>query len=592
MKRSNFLKVLSVVMVVAMLMLNATSAFAAVSAVQDMTTTKVSVEGTIEGAPENSSVTLIIVKADATEAEIKAWEQTGGAWSSDKFVSADSVIVGANGVFKHTFTLPLTFTAGEYMVIASTTNDGVAFDERTATFLFATTEDKLSALKEVVAQIDPATLAVKLENNKFALGLDTDAWDAIADTSEVTGLQTKAAAAIANNDVISDLRNKGVANLTIDDLPAVLDVIDTEIYTQSIAGGIIDNIDDIKDYISADDYVAFAENDKISPEGIAKLEDIVIGSGVDSASELEKLYKENLFVIGVTNPKDNDGKISREIIESLGNDVGLTAMTNYGHLTSYQQQLVVEACRTSGATTLAALNSAFESAVATYFGIPQTTPPPSGGSGSGGGGSVTTYVTPTPTPVVTPTPSDKKYSDIENHRWAWDAINALSDRAIFEGYDDGTFRPDDAILREEFIKIASIGVLGADAIDASAVSSFSDAQSGWFAPYVAAAESHGLTGGIGDGVFGAGLQITRQDMALMLYRMIIDAGINKEIVPYAFTDADSIADYAKDAVYVLKGMGIINGDPDGSFRPEGSTTRAEAAVLLYKTLDALGKIMK
>lgn len=607
MKRSDFRKALSVVLVVAMLLMSTTSAFAAVSANQDATSTKVTVSGTIEGAPEYSSVTLIVVKGTATEAEIKAWEQTGGAWSSDKFIAADSAIVGKNGSFTHTFTLPSTLAADEYMVIASTTNDGVAFEDRKSDFIFVAPDDRLAALREVVAQTDSATLAVKIENNKIKLNIDIDKWDAIHVTPtpdpevpvptnppfEASELQVKSAAAIAVNAAMTALRAKGISNLTIEDLPAATDAINKEIYAQFVGGGVAANIDNIQDYISADDYYKFVADGKITATGNSKIAEALIGTPVNNIGELEDSYKKNLLVFGVTNPKDNNGVISKEMIENLGEDAGLTAMAAYNGLTDYQKQLVADACKSSNATTFAELDGVFNENVAKYASVvPVVTPKPGGGNGSGGGGSTTTVVTPTATPTPTAEPSDRKYTDIENHQWAWEAIDALSDRNIFNGYGDNTFRPDNAILREEFIKIAVVGTLGEKAVDMSAVPSYSDAQSGWFAPYVAAAEKNKITSGIGDGMFGTGMEITRQDMAVMLYRMIVDAGISIKTDAYAFTDAGSIADYAKDAVYALKNMGIISGNPDGSFNPEGATTRAEAAVLLYKTLDAMGKILR
>ena len=104
-------------------------------------------------------------------------------------------------------------------------------------------------------------------------------------------------------------------------------------------------------------------------------------------------------------------------------------------------------------------------------------------------------------------------------------------------------------MREEFIKITVVGLYGADAIDMSAVPSYTDAQSDWYAPYVAAAEKNNITSGIGDGLFGTGMMITRQDMALMLYRMLRDAGLDVSTAEYDFTDKDQIADYARPVSY-------------------------------------------
>lgn len=54
--------------------------------------------------------------------------------------------------------------------------------------------------------------------------------------------------------------------------------------------------------------------------------------------------------------------------------------------------------------------------------------------------------------------------------------------------------------------------------------------------------------------------------------MIKDAGLDVSTAEYNFTDKDQIADYAKDAVFALKNIGVINGYDDDSFQPEGLTT--------------------
>jgi len=72
----------------------------------------------------------------------------------------------------------------------------------------------------------------------------------------------------------------------------------------------------------------------------------------------------------------------------------------------------------------------------------------------------------------------------------------------------------------------------------------------------------------------------RQDMATILYRAINKSG---DGVILEFTDNSDIAAYAKDAVAELVGLGVMNGYEDGSFKPRGSATRAEASKVIYGT---------
>ena len=159
MKRTIFLKALAVFMIMATLTANLPCAFAAVSAVQEGLSRNVTVTGSIDGAPENSNVALLVTKKGVTEAQIKSWEQTGSEWTKDMFVAADSATVGANGSFSHTFTLPSGLTPDTYKVIASPVND-TAFEDRSAEFSFeAKTANNLVT--------NNGLLIVEAENLKF-----------------------------------------------------------------------------------------------------------------------------------------------------------------------------------------------------------------------------------------------------------------------------------------------------------------------------------------------------------------------------------------------------------------------------------------
>ena len=80
--------------------------------------------------------------------------------------------------------------------------------------------------------------------------------------------------------------------------------------------------------------------------------------------------------------------------------------------------------------------------------------------------------------------------------------------------------------------------------------------------------------------FGYGAGISRQDIAVILHRTIKDTTGTAQ-----FADNGEIADYAKDAVGALSGLKILNGFEDGSFKPNASCTRAQAAVIIYNYLN-------
>lgn len=82
-----------------------------------------------------------------------------------------------------------------------------------------------------------------------------------------------------------------------------------------------------------------------------------------------------------------------------------------------------------------------------------------------------------------------------------------------------------------------------------------------------------------DGSFGIGQNITRQDAAVILANLLPDDTEETENIQYS--DESDIADYAVAAVRKLSKAKVINGNPDGSFEPNGFLTRAQAAKMIY-----------
>ena len=202
-----------------------------------------------------------------------------------------------------------------------------------------------------------------------------------------------------------------------------------------------------------------------------------------------------------------------------------------------------------------------------------------GGGGTGGGGSFpagqTTEVE-TPIPEVQD-PALKYFHDLKGFEWALEAINSLAEKNIINGKDDKAFAPSDWVLREEFVKMI---VCAADMHDKTAKTDFADVdESEWYYEFIASAVKHKLISGMGEKTFGIGAQIKREDMAVILARLM-GAG-STAVQSGVFADENEISDYAKAAVAFAAAKGIIKGD-NGNFYPKAPLTRAEAAVVLYR----------
>jgi hypothetical protein len=208
-----------------------------------------------------------------------------------------------------------------------------------------------------------------------------------------------------------------------------------------------------------------------------------------------------------------------------------------------------------------------------------------GGSGRGVSGSAITPSLPIDATAKYDAEAEKiiEFKDIDGFDWAKDAVEYMVATGIVNGYEDGTFRPSQGITREEFIKL----IITAYGLEGKKASTFTDVEAGsWYEPYVAAAQALGIVKGDSDNRFGVGRYISRQDIAVIVYRMIQLQGPhfknNTENVEYL--DKSSFQNYAVESIEQLTKWGIINGVEDHYFNPEGICTRAQATVIIYRIL--------
>lgn len=206
-----------------------------------------------------------------------------------------------------------------------------------------------------------------------------------------------------------------------------------------------------------------------------------------------------------------------------------------------------------------------------------------GGGGSGGnssGGSSSKPMIATNVTIKNEEQKEQLFPDVPEDFWAKASIETLSKKGIVKGFEDGNFQPNKNVTRAEFAKMA---VDAGNLFNQNAQSAFSDVPGDhWSYPYVSSAYQNGLVSGISENVFGKDQLITREDMAVILYRMI--SGENAENGTFTFADDGDISGYAKNAVYALYEKGIISGVGDGRFDPKACATRAQAAVVFDKYL--------
>ncbi|MGN7457789.1 5'-nucleotidase C-terminal domain-containing protein [Paenibacillus pasadenensis] len=175
------------------------------------------------------------------------------------------------------------------------------------------------------------------------------------------------------------------------------------------------------------------------------------------------------------------------------------------------------------------------------------------------------------------------FADMRGH-WAAAAVQELAGKRIVAGKTASAFAPGDAVTRAEFAVLLA-RTLG---LTAGSAASFTDIAAGaWYADGIAAAAEAGLIGGYEDGSFRPQQRITRQEMAVMTLRAVQLAGRQAsapQAEAVAFADSGRIASWAQAAAAELSRYGLIQGDDQGRFQPLAGATRAESAALLQRLL--------
>ncbi|CCQ95739.1 hypothetical protein CULT_30101 [[Clostridium] ultunense Esp] len=179
----------------------------------------------------------------------------------------------------------------------------------------------------------------------------------------------------------------------------------------------------------------------------------------------------------------------------------------------------------------------------------------------------------------------KSFDDIANH-WAKDAVEVMASQNIVKGSSANTFNPEGKVTRAEFATML-VRALGLSAKGAY-TGQFTDVkESDWFAGSVEAAAKAGIIRGSG-GKFNPKASVTREEMTVMLIRALGLTDQAAGLTP-SFSDAGSVATWAKEAVALAQQKGLISGIGNNLFAPKGISKRAEAATLLFRLMDAFRK---
>lgn len=222
------------------------------------------------------------------------------------------------------------------------------------------------------------------------------------------------------------------------------------------------------------------------------------------------------------------------------------------------------------------------------------TRPTTGGGGTQGGGVVGGFGGGGYTPPKQEEPSTPVepvvFPDVVGH-WAESYIRSLADRGILLGYEDGNFKPDIGVTRQEVavIMTRALGLTEKAAEYADKNTGFADDAevASWSKGAVNLMVEMGIFTGYGD-LFMPNKTILRQELVTVVMRYVTSVDEANTV----FEDNDEIHGYAKGFIALASELGIINGYHDGTFKPLRNVTRAEAAKIIYGAIEHYQEIGK
>ncbi|MVO98809.1 phosphodiester glycosidase family protein [Paenibacillus lutrae] len=185
----------------------------------------------------------------------------------------------------------------------------------------------------------------------------------------------------------------------------------------------------------------------------------------------------------------------------------------------------------------------------------------------------------------------KSFADVPENHWAARVIQVLAAKGLIDGVSGDQFAPGQKVTRAEFAAML-VRLLG---LQAQGAAPFADVPAQqWYAGAVAAAAEAGLVSGVSATEFAPDAAIKRQEMAAMIVRAYRHAsaqrsGTGADAGGAGFADVETAPAWAKEAIASAYSLGLVDGRTDSLFQPQGVTTRAESAQVIFKLMNKLAE---
>ena len=171
--------------------------------------------------------------------------------------------------------------------------------------------------------------------------------------------------------------------------------------------------------------------------------------------------------------------------------------------------------------------------------------------------------------------------------WALEAIKYAYTNDLMNGVSDTAFSPDSTLNRAMLATIL-YRLEGEPAVKGR--NTYADvAADTWYTDAVIWASENGIVTGYGEGKFGPTDNITREQMAVMLYRYAEYKKYDTTVAGMSvkeYADYEAISEWALEAMAWANAEGLITGRTASTIVPSGTATRAEAATILMRFLES------
>lgn len=539
----------------------------------DLNNLIVNINGSSQAANKNIAIFILNPDNQGIGQALSAVDNPSEAVQHQRQVQCD-----LNGFFTYSFKLHEP-SAGVYNIYA----DGAYVDS----FIYSGEAEKRAVLKHILTASESELSQILTDSDTLtAFSIEKFIPVISIDKTKMAGkIKTVIGNEYANvtnaNDYVDSLTSEGVITTTGNIQLIIKKTAVVELFNQGFGNNVYNG-----DLLVYDNYIGVSDlynyngvtlyqyyMNKLNVQGKGNVRANLLGNNFANTEELREAFAKAVILNGI--------KLSNEP-DAIG----------YSHISSL---LTAENMTYTGVRTDIAISDAIAKKLVGYSGIyssidvlnerigayySEVINSGTGVDDDNGGGGISTSVS-IPSNIETPA---AVFDDIFGVEWAKVPIETLFKRGIINGVGERTFAPDSSVKREELVKMIC-KALKIEPIETNGTS-FEDVNaSHWAAGYISGAIKAGIIKGISEKMFGLDEEITRQDIAVIIFRAIPDKA---EVGNVLFSDMVQVADYAQDAVKALSSLKIINGFDDGTFRPDDKCTRAQAATIIYNVLSVTG----